>query len=278
MQVNWTPATALPAPPRSRDTASTAARPGRGRRDQVRRDAHRRDRDPGHDHRAPGYRDRPTPSRCASLAGAKLSDPFPAQSAGAPGQASRRRRGHHRPDRDGAPPGGATAAPRCDPSVALHAGDRPRSSSPPTAARPSPRSGRGHGPAVRHADPDHRGDRAALGGDRRRREPGHRSGLLRTASGRRSHRPGAPPAAAGLGRSWRWATTDTTITGYDVQLYSGDGTASIPSGAVRTTTDKTLTVTGLGAGTYNFTVLAKRGATPGRALAEVHGLHRGTGG
>jgi hypothetical protein len=55
----------------------------------------------------------------------------------------------------------------------------------------------------------------------------------------------------------RWASTDTSITGYGVQIYQG----STPVGALRETPNKTLTVTGLTAGTaYTFTVKAQNSA------------------
>ena len=62
----------------------------------------------------------------------------------------------------------------------------------------------------------------------------------------------------------RWASTATGVTGYDVQLYTittaGTVVTATASGPVRTTTDKTLTITGLSAGTYGFTVVTKAGA------------------
>jgi hypothetical protein len=73
----------------------------------------------------------------------------------------------------------------------------------------------------------------------------------------------APPTALaatpGQGTaSLRWASTAANVTGYDVQLYSG--TTATTVGAVRPATDKTLNVTGLAAGTYTFTVVAKTAA------------------
>jgi hypothetical protein len=75
----------------------------------------------------------------------------------------------------------------------------------------------------------------------------------------------APPTAlSGTGgqgtATLRWASTAPGVTGYDVQLYFGAGTAAAPSGAVRPATDKTLTVTGLVTGTYSFTVVARTAA------------------
>ena len=71
----------------------------------------------------------------------------------------------------------------------------------------------------------------------------------------------APAAPTGLtgtpgqeSLALRWTADDASITGYGVQLYGPGG----PVGALRETTVKSLTVTGLTAGTpYTFTVKAK---------------------
>ena len=74
-------------------------------------------------------------------------------------------------------------------------------------------------------------------------------------------RPNAPTdltATAGQEQATlRWASTDTSITGYGVQIYDGN----TPVGALRETPNKTLTVTDLPAGkAYTFTVKAQNSA------------------
>jgi hypothetical protein len=55
----------------------------------------------------------------------------------------------------------------------------------------------------------------------------------------------------------RWSATDTSITGYGVQIYEGN----TPVGPLRETPNRVLTVTGLTAGTaYTFTVKAQNSA------------------
>ena len=77
-------------------------------------------------------------------------------------------------------------------------------------------------------------------------------------------KPVAPPAAPTLGGSTagqgtitaRWSSTDTSITGYEVQLYKG--TSDVPEGPVVTTAGTSHTFTGLAAGQpYTFTVRAE---------------------
>ena len=90
------------------------------------------------------------------------------------------------------------------------------------------------------------------------------------------YKPGPPPTTiaaptdlngtGGQGSATlRWASTAANVTGYDVQLYSGSTTTTV--GTVRSTTDKTLNVTGLAAGTYSFTVVAK--TTAGNSAPSV---------
>jgi hypothetical protein len=65
----------------------------------------------------------------------------------------------------------------------------------------------------------------------------------------------------------KWTATDTTITGYGVQIYNTTTNAAV--GTLRETPNKTLTVTGLTAGTaYTFTVKAQNGADYGAESAK----------
>jgi hypothetical protein len=65
----------------------------------------------------------------------------------------------------------------------------------------------------------------------------------------------------------KWTATDPTITGYGVQVY--DATTHATVGTLRETPDKTLSVTGLTAGTaYQFTVQAQNGAGYGAESAK----------
>jgi hypothetical protein len=64
----------------------------------------------------------------------------------------------------------------------------------------------------------------------------------------------------------RWASTDTSITGYGVQVYQGNTPVFAQ---LRETPNKTLTVTGLTAGTtYTFTVKARNSAGYGAESAK----------
>jgi hypothetical protein len=64
----------------------------------------------------------------------------------------------------------------------------------------------------------------------------------------------------------KWAASDPTITGYGVQIY--DDATGAPVGDLREVTERTLTVTGLTAGTaYNFTVKAQNSAGYGAESA-----------
>ena len=67
--------------------------------------------------------------------------------------------------------------------------------------------------------------------------------------------------------SLRWSSTDTTITGYGVQAYNAAGDKV---GALRETTAKNLTITGLEAGTeYFFAVAAKNAGGYGAETAKL---------
>ena len=83
--------------------------------------------------------------------------------------------------------------------------------------------------------------------------------------------PGAPTDLSGTAGqasiTLRWAATDTTITGYGVQLYDEAGG---PIGALRETTSKSMTVTGLTAGkAYYWPVQAKNGSGWGTESAKT---------
>jgi hypothetical protein len=267
MQVNWTPATALPTAPAVTGYDVTVL--GQAANGETKYVGTRT----GASATKATITGLPTATaytvEVRSLAGAKLGDPFPAQSAGAPGQTEPGGGGDTTAPTVTAAPGGGAAATSAvlTTSVALTASESAAIFFT-TDGSPAFTAGAVGDTAQLYATPIPITAATEL----------HWVAIDAAGNqdtGQGFYAPGssapitAPTGLVGTGGQasavLRWATTDATITGYDVQLYSGVGTASIPSGAVRTTTDKTLTVTGLGAGTYNFTVLAKRGATPGPA-------------
>jgi len=77
------------------------------------------------------------------------------------------------------------------------------------------------------------------------------------------------PTAGEESATLTWESTDPSITGYGVQVYRSTATGDVADGALKETTAKTLTVTGLTAGaTYTFTVKAQNSAGYGPESAK----------
>jgi hypothetical protein len=77
------------------------------------------------------------------------------------------------------------------------------------------------------------------------------------------------PTAGQESATLKWESTDPSITGYGVQAYKSTAQGDVPDGALKETTAKTLTVTGLTAGaTYTFTVKAQNSAGYGPESAK----------